>query len=57
MGMKAGRHPDLKLHEYMRRYGLTKRQVYMLGGTKRIDAMSEDARQVLANMCKTKKRA
>jgi hypothetical protein len=34
----------------MLRYAITKRQVYVLGGVDRFDAMTEDARRVLVNL-------
>ena len=57
MVRKAGGPPDPKLEEYMRRYGLSKRQVYALGGVERLDAMTHDARQVLVNSLNTKRPA
>jgi hypothetical protein len=40
----------------MLRYGLTKRQVQILGGVDHLDAMSEDARRVLVNDLKAMKK-
>ena len=54
---KPGRPRSQKLEEYRRLYGITSRQVSVLGGLERLDAMSEDARQVLANRLQAESRA
>lgn len=46
--------PKEALRKYADQQGLSKRQIRRMGGIERVQAMSEDARKVLANMASRK---